>query len=36
MIEPEEVACRALHLAESPELNHMAMRIEGGTICSIL
>ncbi|WP_160107977.1 SDR family NAD(P)-dependent oxidoreductase [Pseudomonas izuensis] len=36
MIEPEEVACSVLHLAASPALNGMAMRIEGGTIRSIL
>ncbi len=35
MIEPEEVACSVLHLAASPALNGMAMRIEGGTIRSI-
>ncbi|MFW0755503.1 hypothetical protein ACN1C3_12255 [Pseudomonas sp. H11T01] len=36
MIEPEEVACSVLHLAASPALNGMAMRVEGGTIRSIL
>jgi NAD(P)-dependent dehydrogenase (short-subunit alcohol dehydrogenase family) len=36
MIEPDEVACSVLHLAASPALNGMAMRIEGGTIRSIL
>ncbi|MCU1723812.1 MULTISPECIES: SDR family NAD(P)-dependent oxidoreductase [unclassified Pseudomonas] len=36
MIEPEEVARSVLHLAASPALNGMAMRVEGGTIRSIL
>lgn len=36
MIDPDEVACSVLHLAASPALNGMAMRIEGGTIRSIL
>ncbi|QXZ17141.1 SDR family oxidoreductase [Pseudomonas sp. AO-1] len=36
MIEPEEVARSVLHLAASPALNGMAMRVEGGTIRSVL
>ncbi|MDF0729448.1 SDR family NAD(P)-dependent oxidoreductase [Pseudomonas entomophila] len=36
MIEPQEVARSVLHLAASPALNGMAMRVEGGTIRSIL
>lgn len=36
MIEPEEVARSVLHLAASSALNGMAMRVEGGTIRSIL
>jgi len=36
MIEPEEVARSVVHLAASPALNGMAMRVEGGTIRSIL
>ncbi|MFG5864155.1 SDR family NAD(P)-dependent oxidoreductase [Metapseudomonas sp. CR1201] len=36
MIEPEEVARSVLHVAASPALNGMAMRVEGGTIRSII
>ncbi|HEK1685528.1 TPA: SDR family oxidoreductase [Pseudomonas putida] len=36
MIEPQEVARSVVHLAASPALNGMAMRVEGGTIRSIL
>ncbi|MBZ9780569.1 SDR family oxidoreductase [Pseudomonas sp. REP124] len=36
MIEPDEVASSVLHLAASPALNGMAMRMEGGTIRSII
>ncbi|MGE8064555.1 SDR family NAD(P)-dependent oxidoreductase [Pseudomonas sp. NPDC089569] len=36
LIEPEEVANSVLHLAASPALNGMAMRMEGGTIRSII
>ncbi|MDT4827647.1 D-beta-hydroxybutyrate dehydrogenase [compost metagenome] len=36
MIEPDEVARSVLHVAASPALNGMAMRVEGGTIRSII
>lgn len=36
MIEPQEVASSVLHLAASPALNGMAMRVEGGTIRAIV